>query len=277
MAEMRRIEHIFHPTDLSHASGTAFLHALRIAVATRSGLTILHVTDAEKMEWGDLPGVRTTLKRWGYLKSEEDMEALVEMGVGVRKLVIDSDDPVAACLDHLERHPTDLVVLATHQNDGRMGWFRRRVAEPLSREAGEATLFLPHDRSGFVDPDTGEVRIRQVLLPVTKVPDPRVALRAATSMVEQLVEGPVHFTLLHVGNGNSAPALDLPEREAWTWEYQVRSGDVVDTVVAEAGRLKADLVVMTTKGHDGFLDALRGSTTERIMREVKCPVVASVS
>jgi nucleotide-binding universal stress UspA family protein len=42
--------------------------------------------------------------------------------------------------------------------------------------------------------------------------------------------------------------------------------------VAEA--TKADLVLMTTEGHDGFLDALRGSTTERVMRSVSCPMLA---
>jgi hypothetical protein len=33
-------------------------------------------------------------------------------------------------------------------------------------------------------------------------------------------------------------------------------------------------VVMATQGHHGFLDALRGSTTERIVRHAACPVLA---
>jgi nucleotide-binding universal stress UspA family protein len=31
---------------------------------------------------------------------------------------------------------------------------------------------------------------------------------------------------------------------------------------------------MTTQGHTGVLDALRGSTTERILRRASCPVLA---
>jgi nucleotide-binding universal stress UspA family protein len=42
--------------------------------------------------------------------------------------------------------------------------------------------------------------------------------------------------------------------------------------VAEA--TSADLVVMATKGHDGFLDMLRGSKTERVLRAVRCPIMA---
>jgi nucleotide-binding universal stress UspA family protein len=31
---------------------------------------------------------------------------------------------------------------------------------------------------------------------------------------------------------------------------------------------------MTTEGHHGFMDALRGSTTERVLRAARCPLLA---
>ncbi|MFA9561341.1 MAG: universal stress protein [Nitrospirota bacterium] len=31
---------------------------------------------------------------------------------------------------------------------------------------------------------------------------------------------------------------------------------------------------MPTQGHNGFLDALRGSTTERVIREARGPILA---
>jgi len=31
--------------------------------------------------------------------------------------------------------------------------------------------------------------------------------------------------------------------------------------------------VMTTEGPDGFLDALRGSTSEQVLRKARCPIV----
>ncbi|MGB1685776.1 MAG: universal stress protein [Pseudomonadales bacterium] len=31
---------------------------------------------------------------------------------------------------------------------------------------------------------------------------------------------------------------------------------------------------MPTQGRHGFLDALRGSTTEQVMRELQCPLLA---
>jgi nucleotide-binding universal stress UspA family protein len=39
-----------------------------------------------------------------------------------------------------------------------------------------------------------------------------------------------------------------------------------------AMELPAGLIVMTTDGPEGFLDALRGTTSERVLREARCPV-----
>jgi nucleotide-binding universal stress UspA family protein len=49
---------------------------------------------------------------------------------------------------------------------------------------------------------------------------------------------------------------------------------LIGLLIAAAGALKADLVVMATAGHHGFLDALRGSTTERVLRKLTCPLLA---
>ena len=85
----------------------------------------------------------------------------------------------------------------------------------------------------------------------------------------------VDFTMLHVNKEvGDFPSAILPERDGWSWHRQTRSGDVVDQIVAVAGDTDADLIVMVTQGHDGFLDALRGSTTERVLRRVSCPVLA---
>jgi nucleotide-binding universal stress UspA family protein len=54
----------------------------------------------------------------------------------------------------------------------------------------------------------------------------------------------------------------------------VRKGDVVTEILSVATNMLADLIVLTTQGHNGFLDALRGSTTERIVRAANCPVLA---
>ena len=53
-----------------------------------------------------------------------------------------------------------------------------------------------------------------------------------------------------------------------------REGDVIETILDTARSTKADLIVMTTDGRNGFLDALRGSHSERILRRAPCPLLA---
>ncbi len=52
---------------------------------------------------------------------------------------------------------------------------------------------------------------------------------------------------------------------------EVRQGDVVETILQTAAEIDADLIAMPTAGHRGILDALRGSTTERVLRHAPCP------
>jgi len=270
------IKHIFHPTDLSEASKTAFLHALRIAVASRASLTILHV-GGDREDWDQMPQVRRTLKRWGLLRDEMDSDEFLSLGLGVKKLLAHGSDPLQTCIEYLDEHTTDLVVLATSQEAGNTGWMKPKVAEPLSRASGATTLFVPHHRSGFVDPASGSVSLKRVLLPIVPDPDPRQAIRAATLLADRLALENPEFTLLHVGPEADMPSPPLPERKGWTWKRSSREGDIVETILAFEKGIKADLIVMATKGHDGFLDALRGSTTERVLRGASCPMLTGLA
>lgn len=47
---------------------------------------------------------------------------------------------------------------------------------------------------------------------------------------------------------------------------------MIETILAEAA--PCGLVAMPTAGRQGILDAIRGSTTERVVREAPCPVLA---
>ncbi len=236
----------------------------------------MHVSDGDEDDWDEMPQVRSTLGKWGLLKNEWDPSELAALGVRVRKVMTYGRDPVRSCLGYLEEHPTDLIVLGTHQASGRAGWLERRVAEPLTRSAGEPTLLVPNGRPGFVEPSSGGVKLRKILLPVTRDPDPGRAIRAAARMARELNAGQVEFTLLHIGPLENMPDCVMEEREGWAWERVAREGDVVEGILRVERELRPDLIVMATKGHDGFLDALRGSTTERILREASCPLLTAM-
>ena len=79
-------------------------------------------------------------------------------------------------------------------------------------------------------------------------------------------------TLLHVGPASEMPSVKLPADTGWTWNRLAKNGEPVDTILQAATELAADLIVMTTDGPDGFLDGLRGTTSERVLRKARCPV-----
>ena len=68
------------------------------------------------------------------------------------------------------------------------------------------------------------------------------------------------------------PAVDPPAVNGLTWERRCVEGEVVPSILAAAAG--SDLIAMATDGRNGFLDALRGSHTERVLRGAKCPLLA---
>ena len=268
------IDSILHPSDFSAASEVAFAHALKAALIAKAQLTVMHVSPDMTAEWTDFPGVRETLTRWGLLPQDSPRSAVPALGIDVRKVVTYDHDPVKSVLAFLERHPADLIVLATHQHEGRSHWLRRSVAEPVARQAGQMTLFIPHGVEGFVSRHDGSVSLQNILIPIAPTPRAQPAIAAAVRLVRRLQCPTGTFTTLFVGAPGDAPAVRCPTVPGWQWNNIVQSGDVIDAIVQMASYMATNLIVMSTDGRNGFLDALRGSHSERVLHRTPCPLLA---
>jgi nucleotide-binding universal stress UspA family protein len=267
------IKSVLHPTDFSESSLVAFHHALKAALLSKSKLTLVHVSTDGTSEWSHFPGVRETLERWGVLPKGSPKTAVGRLGIDARKVMATKGEPVDAVVDYLENNPTDLIVLSTSKRDGRIRWLGKSVAEPVTRKAGEMTLLIPGDVEGFVSHKDGSVRMNQILIPIARTPRPEPALNAAAILVQKWNCSEGTFVLLHVGSSNTMPALRLPEVPGWTWKKELRTGEVIEGIVKSAKENKADLIALATDGRNGFLDALRGSHSERIMRYGVAPLL----
>lgn len=266
---------IVHTTDFSAASEVAFAHALRLALATHAELDVLHAAAGGRApDWTEFPGVRTTLHRWGLDGEGVAPSPRREPAIRVGKIVAVDSDPVHAVVEFVQGHPTELVVLATEQRRGVARWTHRATAEPVLRESGAMTLFLPAQAEGFVSRVSGQVTLDRILVPVDHAPPSRAAADAVEALVTGLGCAGATGRLLYVGEAGSTPEVRLPAPAACQWEMVTRSGSPVDEIVAAAAGWAADLIVMATAGHLGVLDALRGSTTERVLRLSACPVLA---
>jgi nucleotide-binding universal stress UspA family protein len=264
---------VLHPTDFSEGSRVAFHHALKAALLDKSKLTLLHVATDGNSQWSDFPGVRETLERWGALPQGSPRSAVAQLGIDARKVVASEGKPVEAVIRYLEEHPTDLIVLSTSQRGGRVPWLGKSVATPVTRKSGEMTLLIPGEAEGFVSAEDGSVKLNKILIPIARTPRPEPALTAAARFVEKLKCPEGTFTVLHVGDSNTMPALRYPEVAGWNWKKELRSGEVIEGVVNAAKDLEADLIVMATDGRDGFLDVFRGSHSERILRYNVAPLL----
>ena len=269
------LHHVFHPSDFSQASEVAFAHALKLALAARAEFRIMHVApQSSDVHWTDFPGVRALLARWGLLPAGSPREDVATLGINVAKILSFHPDPVASLLHALEQNPADLVVLATHQRDGLSRWLHKVVAEPVARHAKAMTLFIPHGVGGFVAPADGAITLQRILIPVDASPRPQPAVEAAAVTALALGCEDVSFTLVHVGAAGDMPVVREAAHPGWDWEKVVRQGNVVEQILDVAATRCSDLIVLTTAGHHGILDVLRGSTTERILRGARCPVLA---
>ena len=265
---------ILHPTDFSEASEVAFVHALKLALIGQGQLHVLHVSsEAGPVRWRHFPGVREALVRWGVLPAGSSPEAVGELGIEVEKVQTVGDDPILATHDFLRRHPAEIIVLATQQRDGLARWWKPSVAERIAREAHQVTLFVPAGTQGFVDAGTGLIRLQRVLIPVDRIPPPQPAIEAATALASLEVRAPVTLRMVHVGEA-SAPIVRVQKKPGWIWERRTLTGEPATALVEAVQEFAPDLVVMTTAGHLGFMDALRGSTTERVLRAIPCPLLA---
>jgi nucleotide-binding universal stress UspA family protein len=273
MLDKFKLESVFHPSDFSEASEIAFAHALKVALVARAKLTMLHVAASPRVEWQDFPGVRDTLERWRLIPKNSPKSAVPKLGIEVSKRISLGKDPVKACLTFLKTSSTDLIVLAVHQHGGRMRWLAKSVGKPIARKAGEMTLFIPHGIKGFVSRQDGSVSLRNILIPVATKPRAQPSLEASARLIRNLQLPAGTVTLLHVGPEAEMPSLKLPTDTDWTWTKVAKIGEPADRIAQSAKELCADLVVMTTDGPDGLLDALRGSTSERVLAKTQCPVL----
>ncbi len=269
-----KLGRIHHATDFSPESEVAYNHAVRLAFAAKAKLDILHVDQrVQTMSLAEFPQVGETLERWSLLPPGSS--AKEPAGFHVESIAAYGKEPVKPILEHLDEYPADLMVLATHRRHGIDRWLHREVAQKVARARSLETLFFPHGCDGFVSPSRGLLTLRKILVPVDWVPSPQAAVDAAIELADALGCEQIGITLLHVSTDESEmPAVDQPQRPGWQWRERTVSGDVVESILTEADSISADLIVMATQGHDGFLDALRGSTTERVLSDAECPLLA---
>jgi nucleotide-binding universal stress UspA family protein len=275
--EMLPVESVFHPSDPSEASKSAFAHALAISLLRQTRLTILHAgpEHRDRNDWSRFPAVRATLERWKLLEPGSPPSAVFdELGIVVEKVAVASRNRLAAYLEYLDEHPNDLMVLASEARGEASRWARRSVAERLAQLSHTMSLYVPAGTRGFVAVEDGRLSLQRILIPVDHHPSAQAAIQFATRAARIMGDDDVEITLLHVGDTDPIAELTLPEDPRWSWTKRRRRGDVLEGISAMVDVLRPDLIAMVTQGQEGAIDGMHRSVTERVLRRAPCPLLA---
>lgn len=265
------------PVDLGEQSLQLYAHGLKLALQSKAELHLLNIvgSEGEATDWLKLPSVRNLLNRWGILSSGATYADYKDLGVRVHIRTGVANETISeAIVRDVQAISPDLLILGTQ---GRGGIDRLRntsVSEPVVRQTHRATLFINDQASGFVDVDGGELLLQNVLVPISNAEQQQPVIDELQRLLTGFGVGPVRFTLLHVGRRRTLPSFALPSRGDWAWRTDLREGNVVEQILAAADAQEANLVAMATRGHDSVLDALRGSTMERVLRQSSCALLA---
>ncbi len=266
---------IIHPSDFSDDSHTALVHAVKLALALRGELSIMHVDpEVPREDFEDFPKVRPVLEQWGLLPAGSPRHRVSELGITVKKTRTVAKNPTEGILQYLGKHPADLLVMSTNQHEGLARWQHQTVAEPVARGSHTATLFVPTHVEGFVAKDSGQPKLRRVLVPVSAESNPQLAIDTTAQLATALGCDNLTVVVVHVGEDETLQSIKYPSRNGWLWHTMICRGKVVDVILGMGADFDVDLIVMTTAKQHSLLDLMRGSVTERVLRGARSPLLA---
>lgn len=266
---------IIHPSDFSDDSHTALVHAVKLVLSLQGELSIMHVDpEVAREDFEDFPKVRPILERWGTIPPGSRRDQVGQLGITIKKTRTAARNPTEGILDYLSKHPADLLVMSTNQYEGLARWQHQTVAEPVARGSQTATLFVPAHVEGFVTRDSGQPKLRRVLVPVSPDSNPQLAIDTTAQLATTLGCDNLTVVVVHVGEDETLQSIKYPIQDGWLWHSMTCHGNVVDVILAMGADFDVDLIVMTTAKQHSMLDLMRGSVTERVLRGARSPLLA---
>jgi nucleotide-binding universal stress UspA family protein len=261
---------IIHPVHESGNMIRPFVHALKLALATKGELEIIDVrTEQEAMEH---LGVRSYLERWGVLQPGSRRSDVAEAGIRVKKVVREGNKK-QEILKRLRRHHHDILVIGTGKTDNGIFPFNRNLAEYLAEYFHQTTLFIPCDVQGFIAEASGRVDLATIILPVCGRDEFfRPSLNTIRRLMTFFPEIRPHLVAVHTGT--SFPPVDRGACAELPWSEELYSETIVDSILNAAKKHKADLILMATNGRDTLAQKISGSNTEQVLRNAPCPVLS---
>ncbi len=293
------VQRILCATDLSDFSNSAVIQAIDMAKEFGSTLYICHVID--------LPMVSMHGAAFVYAEDQ-----IAEMKVGamdqIKALVLDSalnweavveTGPVSTTLCRLAvEKQADLAIVSTHGRTGLKRLFLGSVTERLLRTIACPLLVVtPPEKTGRREKQFKGFGFKQIMVGCDFSADSGRAVEYGFSLAQEfeavihlvhvvepfvyrdamLPEAVITEALTEVTTGCRQRLEDLVPADAHNWckvKIACKAGKPFQALKTYAETHQIDLIVLGVRGHSLVETMLLGSTTDRVIRNVACPVLS---
>lgn len=249
-------------SDFSDAAADALRTGTLVADAFGANLSVIYADD-----FFPLPVEANVDRALLRAEAESRLQRWVATHAPSHDIAVDvvSGHPVAALLAAAERQQADLLVLGTHPRHGFDRFYLGSFAEAVLRGAKMPVLTARR----------GMRAIRSIVCGVDCTNDSLAAVQSAVTWGEVFH---AQVTVVSVIEPNHPRGHLVGELEAWMpadlrarcqYKELVIRGGVSERLVAFAGALKADLIIVGgAKGTSDFTDV-----AERVVRRARCAVL----
>jgi len=269
---------ILAPLDFSDLSALALGYANAMAQRCDARLTLLYANTFSPPPYFTGHDVSTLEQQFraSFAEAEASLrrfagETLGAAGAALEAHVVEGP-PADTILAFAARSGSDLIAMGTHGRSGINRWMLGSVAERVLRASRVPVLTVrPGKGTG------GPKEIRHILCPVNDSTSARQALATATNLAACFG---ARVTVVHVKeDGTKDSIADLcswiaeNRRASCDVREVVRQGDAATEIISAAAEAECDLTVIGAR-HRAFFDStVLGTTTVRVVRHARCPVL----
>lgn len=287
-------------TDFTEASAFAVPYAAGLARRYDAVVEVLHVVPRD---WDYLAPTVESPVHSSHLEELEAQAKLrldaVDLGLGddvtVTRACTEASSVASGIVDHARENPIDLIVMASHGRRLLGQLFLGSVARGVISAAPCPVLCVKRDEEGLLDPSTGMIVAKRILVPTDLSDESRGALQAAVPLAR---DHGAAIDLLHVlqvevppvffASGMTAFQLDSELRprvvsriEAFADQVEhegievtghVEHGTPSREIARFAEETAADLIVLSRRGANDSPHLL-GGTVERLLHDAHRPIL----
>jgi nucleotide-binding universal stress UspA family protein len=250
-------------------------------------ITLVNAVYFDEEEFSIAPGQREKRLELGKavcLQSKQTVTS--ELGIEVESLVCEGEAS-EVIVDIAKEKKSDLIAMGTH---GRKGLKRLIMGSVTSGvivhspvdvivvkkpcdecTAAYASILLPFDGSDF----SKKALLRACEL--AKIDDSLITVLYVIPRYEEMIgffrTDSIKKRLQEEAEKIIETATEIAG-QGISMKTEIQEGQTGDEITKAASRLKSDLIVMGTYGWRGVDKAIMGSTTERVIANASCPVLA---